>query len=131
MLGVNCYRVSSPLLSRKVSTAKVIGCLYFQFNPCLYQQSRQQHDDQREEQRLQQSRHSAAQGGRVIPSGHLLQGIPGIGHDVARQRGRAGRFQQVEPARFAPDIGQPVETTEEGEEHGQAVEQPGRCGLYL
>ena len=50
MLGVNCYRVSSPLLSRKVSTAKVIGCLYFQFNPCLYQQSRQQHDDQREEQ---------------------------------------------------------------------------------
>ena len=61
----------------------------------------------------------------------LLDSIPDVRNDIAGQRCRTCRFDDIEPVGLAFHVRQPVEETEQWEEHGEAVEQPCRCGLYL
>lgn len=61
----------------------------------------------------------------------LLHGIPHVRQNVARQRSRARRLDDVEPVRPAFYVRQPVEEAEQGEEGGEAIEQPRGRSLYL
>lgn len=85
---------AAPCLHRWVSE---LSTLYFQFNLAFHQQAGQPHNDKREHEGLEQPRYTASQCLGIVQMQQLLDSIPDVRDNIAGQRCRTCRFDDIEP----------------------------------